>query len=532
MTVLISIIISVIWCCDRIGADVSHLKSTNHNHFQSFNGYNYNPPLHQLPSPAPSPPITTTFRPEIIVNKEPSNVYLPPPTPSTETSIVIHPPDDLEGVYLPPFHEEIPPPQTEPPQNYLPPEPEPDYQYLPPPPADEINEGYQYSRPKQPKYLRNSNVLLNSKPGALHISVNNLRCLEGNGGYFQANIVVQSFIENLPIIDSDTIDSRCQFHLVGVQLILNIAYIDFQRCGIAPCGSRELCVNLRFPQIFGMKALDDNLLTLKCKIQERVISKTHAFRFGVSHSGQARNAVVFAHGGGKQSLRTQLGLYRQSGSGFTKNLDAGGFVQLGEELMLRAQVKAGDGWNHTRVSDVTLQRLGSNGEVLNSATLIKSNGCINPQMNSVCSLPPVFEPPLGYRFGFRAVMFQGMKSGDEMIMTVRVLGCMDHHDCHLDPINCADHQTTNRVRRQAERDKNADKTLEPLVDVSNISFRVVMPSDRQTIKSFSHETVNNSNNKGEIAFFVTVAVVSFLIVIVLIIIKQRVHRQFFVWDKY
>lgn len=51
---------------------------------------------------------------------------------------------------------------------------------------------------------------------------------------------------------------------------------------------------------------------------------------------------MFAHGGGKQQLRTQIGLYRQSGSGFTKSLETGGFVQLGEELMLRAQVKNGD----------------------------------------------------------------------------------------------------------------------------------------------------------------------------------------------
>lgn len=48
-------------------------------------------------------------------------MYLPPP--STESPIVIHPPDDFDmSVYLPPFNEELPPPQNDPPQNYLPPE--------------------------------------------------------------------------------------------------------------------------------------------------------------------------------------------------------------------------------------------------------------------------------------------------------------------------------------------------------------------------------------------------------------------------
>lgn len=78
-----------------------------------------------------------------------------------------------------------------------------------------------------------------------------------------------------------------------------------------------------------------------------------------------------------------------------------------------------------------MQRVGANGEILNTATLIKSNGCANPKMQSILSLPPVFEHPLGYRFAFRAVMFQGMKSGDEMVMNVRINICMDHHDCHF-----------------------------------------------------------------------------------------------------
>lgn len=57
---------------------------------------------------------------------EPSNAYLPPPSPipSTDSPIVIHPPEDFDmSVYLPPFNEEIPPPENvEPPSNYLPPE--------------------------------------------------------------------------------------------------------------------------------------------------------------------------------------------------------------------------------------------------------------------------------------------------------------------------------------------------------------------------------------------------------------------------
>lgn len=99
--------------------------------------------------------------------------------------------------------------------------------------------------------------------------------------------------------------------------------------------------------------------------------------------------------------------------------------------MLRAQVKSGDGWNHSRVSDVSLQRLSPSGEILNSATLIRSDGCVNPTMRTICPFEPVFEPPLGYRIGFRAVMFQGMRSGDEMIMTVRIVGCIDSHDCAI-----------------------------------------------------------------------------------------------------
>lgn len=89
------------------------------------------------------------------------------------------------------------------------------------------------------------------------------------------------------------------------------------------------------------------------------------------------------------------------------------------------------GWNYTRVSDVSLQRLGPSGDILNSVVLVTSSGCVHPKMRSICPLPPTFEPPLGHRLGFRAVMFQGMRSGDEMVMSVKIAGCLEQNDCFV-----------------------------------------------------------------------------------------------------
>ena len=87
------------------------------------------------------------------------------------------------------------------------------------------------------------------------------------------------------------------------------------------------------------------------------------------------------------------------------------------------------GWNFTRLSEVVMQRLSPTGTVLNSASLVNANGCLNPLMRAISPVAPIFEAPLGYRLGFRAAMFQGMRSGDEMILRVRIVGCVDRREC-------------------------------------------------------------------------------------------------------
>lgn len=146
---------------------------------------------------------------------------------------------------------------------------------------------------------------------------------------------------------------------------------------------------------------------------------------------QSKNSGTLARGGNQQPFHTQINLYKNSLNGFTKILEPSGIVHLGEDLLLRAHVKSGDGWNNSRIADVTLQRLGQFGHVINSATLITSNGCVNPSMISICPQPPKFEPPLAYSFRFKAIMFQEMKSGDEMAISVRMVGCIDYNDCLL-----------------------------------------------------------------------------------------------------
>lgn len=89
--------------------------------------------------------------------------------------------------------------------------------------------------------------------------------------------------------------------------------------------------------------------------------------------------------------------------------------------------------------------------------------------------------------------------------------------------------SANRIRRQTNNDENADETREPLVEVSNISFRVMMPSDFQQMQSHNQSA---TNSKAETALIITITIVSFLIVIILIVTKQQKQRPFFVWDKY
>ncbi|XP_004517821.1 uncharacterized protein LOC101451116 [Ceratitis capitata] len=397
---------------------------------------------------------STTEYPKPIVVVDPTDILPSIQAPGDNEPVALQPPTDQGYNYNvpagPPFQLPTQPPPSTPAPIYLPPD-------------DNSIEG--------------SAVASN----ALRLRVHEMRCMQQSGGYFRAVLKVDSFIGATPTVDNDASDKRCELKLARSYVVTDIAEEDFEKCGVHECG-KDLCLRLRFPTIRGMRTSTDGILTLHCKIQERVAVKTHALKMSVSNEVQARSLGTYAHGGTQLPFRTHVELFRRTPKGFTRQLDTDSAVLLGEELLLRAHVIAGDGWSYTKLTDVNVQRISPTGELLNNVALITSRGCINPSMQSVCSQPPSYDPPLGHRLSFKAVMFQGMRSGDELVLSMRITGCLEARDCHVDASNCS--AITNLWRRKrntnlsdeshSEYEKRASNGAE-VSEISRIAFRVMMP---------------------------------------------------------
>lgn len=238
-------------------------------------------------------------------------------------------------------------PSTLPPSNdeYLPP---PAFDYLPPttsmePPRDEPDTSYLPSADKRdPKDLDFFKTTVNTLNGT-KVEVRDLKCLQTPDGYYKASIYMHNNVEVTPTIERESGDPRCEIKTLRSQSIVNIVSEDFQKCGIFSCGA-DLCLKLRFPQIRGLRTGDDLSLTLQCKLPERVVVKTHSIRVGPSSPPSPRNLGAVATGGGQQLFHSRVGLFRKNSENvFTKPLHSGDSVSLGEDILLRAQVRAGDG---------------------------------------------------------------------------------------------------------------------------------------------------------------------------------------------
>ncbi|XP_030554157.1 uncharacterized protein LOC115757862 [Drosophila novamexicana] len=450
----------------------------------------YGPPAGSPVTPAPVAPVapaTTEFNlPEIIENRSVkgssqghgnfiplSQHYLPPSNEERPSYEIPKPSHEFEGYYYPQpsasSTTRIPTTTTTTPRPIIVQEPGDDDEPLSSP-------GYDYNAPQQrpstpaPVYLPPAEN--SPQQQQLRLRLKDMRCLQS--GYFRAVLKLDSFLGAAPVLENDNEevqDKHCELKLSRSFLLLDIAGADFERCGVHTCG-QDLCLRLRFPAIRGLRTGGDSILTLHCKTQERVAVKTHALKMGVANDVQARSVGSHAHGGNQNAFRTHVELLRRGTNGYTRHLESNGAVQLGEELLLRAHVLAGDGWNYTKLSDVQLQRISAAGELLNSAQLITPRGCLNPAMQSICAHAPSPELPLGQRLQFRAIMFPGMHSGDVLVMSMRITACLEREDCQLTAQDC---QPGVAQRRRRDTRLGAHGNGTEASELSQITFRVIMP---------------------------------------------------------
>lgn len=107
-------------------------------------------------------------------------------------------------------------------------------------------------------------------------------------------------------------------------------------------------------------------------------------------------------------------------------------------------------------------------KIMNSLWILDSNGCLNPGVKKISSREQYRVSPLETFLVFEAFMFDSMKETDEMVMSIKVTGCLDGNDCIL---NCPGGHS--RKTRSLENSRNQTVNL-----LDDISFRVTFPKSR------------------------------------------------------
>uniref|UniRef100_A0A1A9X5H8 ZP domain-containing protein n=1 Tax=Glossina brevipalpis TaxID=37001 RepID=A0A1A9X5H8_9MUSC len=358
------------------------------------------------------------------------------------------------------------------------------------------SQGYNYQIPEHFKASVNTQSSTDISSGDMRTltkpinidspDLDELHCLssQDKSGFFRVVIRINRFLRIFPVVDNDSIEKSCQFVLKNTYFILDMKEQYFQQCGVYQCG-KDLCLRLRFPSIKSMRTASDYIFTVHCEIQKTVAVKTHTLKMGINSEQQGRSMGIYARGGKQNNLRTHIELLRKLSEDYTQHLNSERIVQLGEDLLLRAHVLPGDGWNYAKLTDIIFQRISPDGNVLQEVVLITSEGCLNPIMLSVCQ-GIIFEGPLAYKLPFKAFMFQGMSSGDELIMSIRITGCLYSKDCSINSIECgyADNSSLERHIRSVEMIENSLSNASETFEISKIPFRVSVTVDERLNLSY------------------------------------------------
>ncbi|XP_065579655.1 uncharacterized protein LOC136039742 isoform X2 [Artemia franciscana] len=278
---------------------------------------------------------------------------------------------------------------------------------------------------------------------------------------------IQPLFDSRPSIDPKT--SRvCQILPGSRTGVHKVEITNLDSCGVQACpqdGQPWLCVSIRIPVVAGLKLPEDELIMVKCKPQDRMVSEKKESDFnGASLAIQAvsveRRNPLTTFSGGKQEFLCEIGLFRRLAgtSLFSQRVTSGSLVDLGEEVQLRSIVRSGDGWNYSKLTDITVRRLRRDESVTaqtsDVANLVFNDGCRNAAFKMIAPNHPQRDSRnnLLQNFNFRVFLFQDMEDGDSILVSARVIGCVESIDCA--PSLCSDDRQQGYGRRKRNVDDN------------------------------------------------------------------------------
>lgn len=173
---------------------------------------------------------------------------------------------------------------------------------------------------------------------------------------------------------------------------------------------------------------------------------------------EQRSPTIYIGGG--QEFLSEIGLFRKLAGTelFASRVKSGSSIELGENVQLRSIVRSGDGWNYAKITDVMVHRV-HDGQALhdtkNTAELVGSNGCRNVAYAPLAPFNPWRDANNGLinNFDFRVFMFQEMLSGDSIMITAKVVACVEQIDCA--PVNCGQNEDPGYGKKKRRRRKRS-----------------------------------------------------------------------------
>ncbi|KAL3282552.1 hypothetical protein HHI36_005732 [Cryptolaemus montrouzieri] len=323
------------------------------------------------------------------------------------------------------------------------------------------------------------------------LKVSNLSCVDSTDEYSR---FYAQFSAVQPFKMSPSMEGRSSPDCLNVisdnVFRINLEGIRVRQCGVKRCVNsstkqRRMCANLRMATVRGIRLPEDVTISIQCIPQPTIISHTKEIRFRPQTNRQrsiARNVAV-ASGGSQRKLDMRLNLLRksQNSAEFNEIVQPDTPVSIGEELLLKASVKDESGWHYVRMDSVVMK----SATTQQSATLIDDNGCTVPSMRNVCPDQPRQINPLMVVLPFRAFLFQGNQDTEEMVLSLRMIGCLNTKDC-LQINRCNDHVAIGDKKRSTRSTKVND-------EIEDVELRFKVQSLQQNNNS---SKISNGTNKN------------------------------------